>query len=121
VNPQEALQVIKELGVMLEPTAQHVFQLAVRESYIRGARSLFAALVGWTLVYITFRLAKVAMEKGAVARKTVQYTSDDGTVEGLAATLIGIIGLSIALTAMDSALKYLLNPELQAILILLGK
>ncbi len=118
MNPEDVLKVIREVSAMLEPAAQRVWALAIRESYIRGIRAAISALLCAALCAIAYKIILQGLEK---SKKKVQYSSDDGTAEFMiGGAIVALCAPGFAM-ALDVALKFFLNPEFHAILVLMGK
>jgi hypothetical protein len=113
INIDDFSKFLDQLGQKLTPTAQHVFELAVRNQIITGIQMLVAGLLlillGTAILVIGGRLCWKYGHSG-------RYDAEDGAIFGGGFVLFGSgVGLMVGLLNVFNSLPYLLNPEWMAL------
>lgn len=114
MNAEDIAKILDELGERLGPVGSHVWELVVRQSIVDGAINVLWAIVMGVLavaaILVTRKLYKAAQKDA--------YSDDDIFI----AIFGGVITIGLAVWSLwcgMAALRSLLNPEWQAIQVLL--
>ena len=115
MNPEDVISIIEEIMELLEPTAQKVWQLALRQIQVK----LYGNLLGVLVSFVCGVVGYLCLRRGT-------QDKDDGTFYGgdfwyAAASASFIIAFFLFLGCLLSIIGYLVNPEWAAIQLLLNQ
>jgi hypothetical protein len=104
-------EALTPLALKLGEGAEHVYELAIRQSYVEGLTSLILCLVMLVLIAFQFRVIKTC----SVELKE-SSSNDPLWIFGIILAVAGVIAcFIIGIFQLIDAIRYLGNPEYMAI------
>ena len=119
MNPSDIVGIVERIAELLTPGAQRAWEIAVRQVSAQAIAYLAWAIVGIVGTVIAVVWA-VRVYRKMMAETNERYDSMGRELAMTGLGILAIVALIIAGTNLNNAILYLVNPEYQAIRILLG-
>lgn len=119
MNPDDIVGIVERIAELLTPGVQRAWEIAVRQANAQAIAYLVWAVVG-IIVAVVAAIFLVRVCRVLRREKSAFY---DGIGMEMAATGLAVLVFAVLLVAgcnLNNAILYLVNPEYQAIRILLG-
>jgi hypothetical protein len=117
MTPEDVLNILREIGSMLEPTAQRAWDIAMRQVIVEMIASTVWFSPSVVVLFLSARLISGGLKRW---KDSTRSWVDDGSERIVAGGLLGITSCIFAVDSLVKVVSRLINPEWYVIQMLLS-